>query len=215
LLELKQLIYIKHNNAQNPNIQNQNIQNQNMTIYNDNQNVHNSEIQCSVSNSLWNLISDSEEDFSLNDIISSSLNMKTKSILMNFCADQTLHSIHLIKYCEILSYVWNRIQKSEHKLELMKILEEQITESMDKCFTGRIGMTLSVLVGFYDDIKINISDKSRISAIILNCKEKIIPYDSRIHQEIAIKELIEVGYSEHEIKEWIEAIAEFEDESSM
>ena len=88
----------------------------------------------------------------------------------------------------------------------MKILEEQINDSECKCFTGRFNRTLSVLVGFYDDININISDKSRISAIILNCKDKIIPYDIEQHKELAKKELLESGYKEEEIEIWIDAI---------
>ncbi len=88
----------------------------------------------------------------------------------------------------------------------MKILEEQIADSECKCFTGRFNRTLSVLVGFFDDIKINISDKSRISAIILNSKEKIFPYDTIKHKDTATKELIEAGYVEADFKDWIEAI---------
>ena len=100
------------------------------------------------------------------------------------------------------------MQKSIDKAELIKILEEQIIDSECKCFTGRFNRTLSVLVGFYEDIKINISDQSRIGAIILNRKEKIIPYDLNIHKETAVNELLNAGYSKEEIEPWIEAIDE-------
>ena len=109
---------------------------------------------------------------------------------------------------ELLSYVWKRIEKSIDKAELLKILEEQIIDSECECFTGRFNRTLSVLVGFYSDIKINISDQSRIGAIILNLKDKIIPYNIDIHKETAIKELTEAGYSKEEIEPWIGAIDE-------
>ncbi len=104
------------------------------------------------------------------------------------------------------SYVWNRIIKSEHQCELKKNLEEQIADAECMCFTGRFNRTLSVLVGFYDDIKINISDNSRIDAIIISCGEKIIPYDKHIHREISIKKLIAAGYSYSVIEPWISAI---------
>jgi hypothetical protein len=184
--------------------------NQKSSIYNDKQNVHDIMIQRSVCESVQNLLRDPKPDFSINDIINSSLNDKTKMALIEYCQDKTVHSVHLITYEELLSYVWNRIIKSKFKEELMRILEEQIADSECKCFTGRFNRTLSVLVGYYDDIKINISDSSRISAIILNCKEKIQPYSSKEHSRKAKEQLIEAGYNESEIKEWIEAIAEMD-----
>ena len=76
------------------------------------------------------------------------------------------------------------------------------------CFTGRFNRTLSTLVGFYNDIKINISDKSRIAAIILNCRDKIMPYDELTHKETARRELIDAGYSIAEFGPWIDAIGD-------
>lgn len=185
--------------------------NQNTSVYHDKQNVHDIEIQRTVCDSIQALLSDSKTDFSMDMIINSKLKSSIKEALVQYCQDKTIHSIHLITYQELLSYVWNRIINSEHTNELMKILEEQITDSECQCFTGRFNRTLSVLVGFYNDIKINISDKSRISAIILNCKDRIIPYNSQLHRETSKLELIEAGYTETEIDPWISAIDEFED----
>ena len=109
----------------------------------------------------------------------------------------------------MLGCVWNRIIKSTHTDELFRILEEQITESECKCFTGRFNRTLSVLVGFYDDIKIEISDNSRISAIIMNCKEKINPYSVEEHRKKAEQELLDAGYNKIEIEPWLSALEEF------
>ncbi len=153
-----------------------------------------------------NLLKDPKNDFFIDDIINSSLNESTIRALIEYCQDRTIHSVHLITYQELLGLVWNRIINSIHKSELMKILEEQIADSECKCFTGRFNRTLSVLVGFFDDIQINISDKSRISAIILNTKNKINPYDLIKHKEVATKELIEAGYLESDFKDWIDAI---------
>ncbi len=178
------------------------------SIYGDNQNVHDTTIQRTVCDSLKSLLSDPRPDFSIDNVINSDLDNKTKEAIIEYCQDQTVHSIHLITYEELLSYVWTRIVKSEHQTELKKILEEQIADAECMCFTGRFNRTLSVLVGFYDDIKINISDNSRISAIILNCKDKIVPYNEIIHQEMSKKELIEAGYNENEIESWISAITE-------
>ncbi len=180
--------------------------NLNSSIYKNNQNVHDTEIQRTVCDSVQSILKDPKTDFTMDDVINSSLNKSTIESIIEYCQDQTVHCVHLINYQELFSLVWNRIENSIHKSELMKILEEQIADSECKCFTGRFNRTLSVLVGFYDDIKINISDKSRISAIILNTREKIIPYDAVKHKEVAKKDLIEAGYSEVDFKDWIEAI---------
>ncbi len=213
LIYLRRLKYIYYhgNPIEIPTMQIQRIlnrikTNRNSSIYNDNQNVHDIEIQRTVCESVQSLLKDSKNDFSIEDVINSGLNKSTIESLIEYCQDQTVHSIHLITYSELLYLVWNRIINSVHKTELMRILEEQIADSECKCFTGRFNRTLSVLVGFFDDIKINISDKSRISAIILNIKDKIIPYDPIKHKEAAIEELKQAGYLETDFKDWIEAI---------
>ncbi len=185
--------------------------NRGFSIYKDGQNIHDGEIQRSVCESIQALLMDSKPIFSTQNILDSELSNKTKEALIEYCQDQTVHTLHLITYEELLSYVWQRIIKSEHNEQLFKILEEQIADSECMCFTGRFNRTLSVLVGFYDDIKINISNKSRISAIILNCRDKILPYDINTHQKLAEKELIDAGYTNEEIKDWIDAIMETEE----
>ena len=180
--------------------------NKNNSIYQDKQNVHDITIQKTICESLQSLLKDLKPIFSVDDIISSNLDHKTKESLIEYCQDESIHSVHLITYGELLGYVWQRIIKSAHKEELFKILEEQIADSECKCFTGRFNRTLSVLVGFYDDIKINISDNARIGAIIIACRDKIMPYDLINHKKMALKELLEAGYTEEEIKPWIDAI---------
>ncbi len=180
--------------------------NHNSSIYNDNQNVHDTEIEHTVCESVQSLLKDPKNNFSIDQVINSSLNKSTIESLVEYCQDQTIHSVHLITYSELLALIWNRIINSVHILELLKILEEQIADSECKCFTGRFNRTLSVLVGFFDDIQINISDKSRISAIIVNTKDKILPYDPIKHKEAAKIDLIEAGYQETDFKDWIDAI---------
>ncbi len=213
LIYLRRLRYIEYsdNPIEIPTFQIQRMinrinSNHNSSIYNDSQNVHDTEIQRTVCESVQNLLKDPKIDFNIDNIINSSLNKSTIESIIEYCQDQSVHSVHLITYEELFSLVWNRIENSIHKTELLNILEEQIADSECKCFTGRFNRTLSVLVGFFDDIKINISDKSRISAIILNSKEKIIPYDVVKHKELATKDLVDAGYIESDFKDWIDAI---------
>ncbi len=215
LIQLVRLNYLDYqgNPIEIPTIQIQRMLNRinskcGMSIYDDNQNIHDTEIQRTVCESVQSLLKDPKNDFTIEDIINSGLNKTTIEYLVEYCQDQTVHSIHLITYHELLELIWNRIQNSIHKSELMKILEEQIADSECKCFTGRFNRTLSVLVGFFDDIQINISNKSRISAIILNSKDKIFPYNPIEHKDLATKELIDAGYVEADFKDWIDAIDE-------
>ena len=179
---------------------------QSETVYNDRQNVHNTCIQKTVCQSVQNLLLDQKPVFDVNTIINSDLGETTKRLLLEYIDDKTIHSKHLITYEELLAYVWARIVKSEYRQELFKILAEQISESECKCFTGRFNRTLSVLVGFYEDIKIEISDNSRISAIIISIKDSIIPYDANIHKQRSYHALIDAGYSDEEINIWLDAI---------
>ena len=62
------------------------------------------------------------------------------------------------------------------------------------------------MVGFYDDISINISDNSRISAIILSIKNSLDPYDPDKHKELARSSLLEAGYDQNTIDLWTSVI---------
>lgn len=176
------------------------------SIYSDAQNIHDVHIQKTVCDSVQRLLCDSKPKFSIDTVIDSSLGQHTIELLVEYCGDETVHSVHLLTYQELLGYVWNRIIQSEHRDELFRILEEQIGDSECKCFTGRFNRTLSVLVGFYEDIVISISNSSRISAIILALKDRTRPYDAKAHREAAHGQLLEAGYTEADIEPWLEAI---------
>ena len=42
-----------------------------------------------------------------------------------------------------------------------------------KCYTGRLTRLVNVLNGYYEDIKIHISDSEQISNIIISIKNKL------------------------------------------
>ncbi|CAH6421585.1 Hypothetical protein MVR_LOCUS285 [uncultured virus] len=144
----------------------------------------------------------------MDSVIASGINETAIRLLAEYCDDETVHSVQLLTYAELLAYVWQRIDKSEHKSELVKILGDQILDANCKCFTGRFNRTLSVLAGFFEDIVIEISDTARIEAIVLAIKDRIIPYDPVAHQQQARAALVEAGYSEEEMQAWLGAISE-------
>ena len=185
---------------------------QETTVYGDSQNVHDVHIQKSVCKSLVALLSDPKPRFTTSELLGyindSNLDARAKELVVKYCTDKSVHSVHMITYEELLAYVWNRIIQSEHTAELIKILSQQICDSDGLCFTGRFNRTVSVLVGFYPDIVIEISDSSRISAIVLAVRARVIPYDVAEHRTQAHDALVEAGYDEETIQEWIEAISE-------
>ena len=176
------------------------------SIYTDTQNVHDSRIQMSVNNSVRNLLKDPVVTFDPQSIIESDLPAETKGTIINYCTCDAVHSTHDLTYAELFAYVWARIQKHEARTELYSILADQIKDSECKCFTGRFNRTLSVLIGFYEDIFINISDSSRISAIIIATGDHLDPYIAAAHRDTATQALTESGYSLTDIQPWLDAI---------
>ena len=187
----------------------------NGSVYADKQNVHNVHIQKCVCESIQNLLRDPKPIFAIDAIIESDLPEQAIRLLLEYCDDKTVHSHHLLTFIELLAYVWARIDRSEHKTELIKILGEQITDAMCMCLTGRFNRIVSVLVGFYPDIVIEISDSSRIGAIISVAGTKLesqegdmlrMPYDAVKHRALAHKLLLEAGYTCEDIQPWLDAI---------
>ena len=181
------------------------------SIYSDTQNVHDTHIQRTVCESIQRLLTDPKPEFAIEAVLESDLDEKAKALIVEYCSDDTIHSVHLLTYAELLGYVWQRIEQSEHRSELLAILAEQVTDAECKCFTGRFNRTLSVLVGFYDDIVIEISDNSRIGAIIIAIKQGLDVYNPVEHRTRAKTALLEAGYTDEDMEPWLDAIIEVHD----
>lgn len=182
----------------------------NASIYGDRQNVHDSHIQQTVCASVKNLLSDSKPALTI-DSITPHLCADIVELVLRFSTDQTVHSVFMLTYTELLMYVWARIEKHESKDELVKIFSEQALESKGLCFTGRFNRTVSVLVGFYEDIVIEISDSSRIGAIIIAARNRTVPYDPNTHRALAHELLTDAGYDAETIQPWLAEITDTSD----
>ena len=177
-------------------------------IYNDKQNIHNHNIQNSFRNSLNNIFKDKElldlpiiKQQILKNCI---LTEKTKREILNYCDDKTTHFSYLITYSDLLIYVWSRIIASTNADEILAVLNQEISDGLCMCFTGRLTRLLNTLVGFYSDIELQISDSDQITNIIMELKNKY-PCGEELSDAVK-KELYERQYSESIINEWLDYI---------
>ena len=175
-------------------------------IYDNSENVSDDAVKDSVFKSIQNLVKDSSPRFSLDNLEGSGLSKYAIKWLAKSCASTDRSSEYLITFQQLLAYVWQRIQSSPHKSELIKVLEQQVTESDGRCLTGRMTRLLAVLMGFYDDIHIAISTNAQINAVIKVAERDLDPYCPKIHHDLVAANLRDLGYSDEEAKPWLDAI---------
>lgn len=178
----------------------------NHNVYKDGQNIHNSNIQNSLKQSIFNILNDTislTNEELVKQITESSINCK--SHLLEYMTDETRHSIINITFTDLLLYVWNRIINHSEKEELFKRLDQEMKESECKCFTGRITRLVNTLSGgYFSDVIIGISDTEQISNVIIALQKQYT--DEIVLKEQATKALIELGYSLEQIQPWIDNI---------
>jgi len=219
LLELRHLNYFYHTSNPIENIHplvkrwldrlNRRTIGGNNKVYSDGQNIHNSSIQKSFRNSLGNLLKDkntlSLEECKKHVIECSELEEQVKRELLNYCDDVTEHSVYLVKFDEIFQYVVSRIVGHSESIEMFKILNEEIKDTICKCFTGRMTRLVNVLNGFYDDISIQIGSNEQISNIIIMLKER---YEGDELVKQVRLEMEEREYDNETTNEWLTYIKE-------
>lgn len=178
-------------------------------IYNDSQSVHKHSIQESVKQSISNIISqkyDVELDvipLILNDEI---LDRNTKESLINYSNDESVHSILLVTFLDVLRAVWSRIILNENRDVIKSILCTEMMDSLCMCFTGRLSRLVNCLSSFDDLVSIKISENEQIGNIIAIARDKLKNegmYDLQTHISLIRSSLQELGYSEDIIEEWI------------
>jgi hypothetical protein len=172
-----------------------------VNVYNNGQNVHTSSIQKSFLKSCQNLLLDKIPD----QVFNGTGNAIADKNIRGFSENSERHCILYITFGELFQKVWNRIathKNQETRFELLKRLREEMIEAEAKCFMGQITRLLNVLVGFYDDICIEIEQSEQIYA-------KIQANKNRNNQVVNLDELVddlrEIKISEDKIREWLDA----------
>jgi len=183
------------------------------SISKDNQNVHNSAIQRSLSTSISNLLKE-KPSLTTEEVVTFIANNEiitpeAKSYLLTYSEDETIHSVHDVTFSEVLTSVISEIisMKEELSSEVLKILSEEISDSICKCFTGRISRLVNSLNGFSPKVKVEISKNTQISTILAQTAERIDRTDSEEEitkiKEETIKNLREREFTEEEIEDWM------------
>jgi Leucine-rich repeat (LRR) protein len=183
-----------------------------LKVYSDTQSVHNAAIQDCVRKSILNILEKERGskglDQILEEIISDeTLTQNTKESLFEYCRNSEIHSTLNISFSDFLIPVWTRIQSHTESLEMKKIMNIEMTDALCKCFTGRLSRLLNVLNGYYEDIKIEISENDQIANIIYLTRELLKDkYDLEAHKELVRKEMLERKYNSETIDIWVDAI---------
>jgi len=169
-------------------------------VYSDNENIHNTSIQDSLKKSLISIS---------NDFIMENLNLLefiedyNKDDIIQYCKDKTTFLNTFMRYEDILKYVISRISRSQHKDELIKRLNQEIYDSKNLCFLGKITRLVNTLCGFFDDVIIGISENEQIQNIIMTCLNSENIYDN------FTKKMKERNYSDTVIQFYLQHINEY------
>ena len=137
------------------------------------------------------------------------LTNQTKQLLIEYQNCKDIHTSLNITFEELLLYVWNRIEQNTHKDEICRVLNIEMTDSMCKCFTGRMSRLVNCLNGFDSLIQIHIADSEQISQIILLIKNNLMDsneYSTSMHKQLVLLKLQNLGYKQEQINEWIQHI---------
>ena len=183
-----------------------------LQVYNDSQNVHNHQIQECIKTSLENILNIPKiinKELLIDNLVKSEIIGDTSiQLLLEYCQDKSIHSILNINFEEALLHVleYINIECSEHKEEIYKILGEEILDGRCKCFTGRISRLINCLNGFTPLVEVKIPENMELSNIIIMIKNNYNGDSVDELKEIARKELLERGYENELINEYVEYI---------
>ena len=142
------------------------------TTYDDSQNVHATEVNDAIKESLLSLCKDSEVRgntvYKVSDDITDMIEQlperednrtspdqryRAKAALARYIEDPAVFTDKRLKLGAVLVLVWNRVLRNKEYAELCYRLVEELAEAFNTCATGHLSRAVSVLVGHYSDIK--------------------------------------------------------------
>jgi Leucine-rich repeat (LRR) protein len=173
------------------------------SLYENKENIHSSSIQQSIKDSIYNLLKQVKNGNKINYLDDKILTVQTKEALIEYSKDNEIHSQLECTFEEVLQAVLLEINNlpNDLQIEVKKRLNEEINDSICKCFVGRLTRLVNSLSGYSDKVSIKISSAEEIGNIISIMKDK---YDNIEDVKFNVeKELFERGYEKKVIHEWI------------
>ena len=174
-----------------------------INIYTDGQNVHNHHIQECVRISINNLLeyeTKMKEETLKSEILNDNiLEETTKRVLLEYIENKDEHTVIGCTFEDLMIQVRSIIKEHQESNEIKRILNSEMSDSLCKCFTGRLSRLVNVLNGYSDLVSITISDseqKNMIMSIGIN------NYDNRKELEEYIRNEFEEREFE-DVEEWL------------
>jgi hypothetical protein len=140
------------------------------------------------------------------------LSREAKDVLLKQCESPDVHVELNITYRQVAERVFGWLSRQEISVwnEVIKILDKELIESKDKCFSGKLSRLVSCLDGFHPGVRISITTSEQISNRILlvlnNGREnKLEPEEILVN---ALRELRELELNEVQVNEWLDLVRE-------
>jgi hypothetical protein len=180
------------------------------------QNVHNSDIQDSFSKSVTTIMNYSSPkmvDY-LEKIwfyyILDSINVIRNSIFFNIissnCKLPTIVSKSGVTYGEIMERIWAVSEKHDSKIEIRKILRDEINAGKSLCFTGQVTRLVNSLSGFVDGVQIGYSENEQINNSVIATMRMCEKNNLLIILDEVKKVLNNLKVPEDKQKIWLDAL---------
>ena len=140
------------------------------------------------------------------------LSKEAKDILLKQCESVDIHVELNVTYKQVAERVfgWLSRQNIETWNEVIKILDTELIESKDKCFSGKLSRLISALDGFHPGVRISIATSEQISNRILlvlnNGRENNLEPEEILVN--TLRELRELDLNEVQINEWLDLARE-------
>jgi hypothetical protein len=173
------------------------------SIHDDTQNVHSSSIQQSIKDSIFNLLIQLKNYYNYNYLDDPILTQQTKKQLIEYSNCTDIHIQLKCTFEELLNAVFYEIHSfdSEKQISAKKRINEEMLDSLNKCFTGRLSRLVNSLSGLSEKVSIKISNNEEISNIIILANKKYKKIEEIINY--VKKELEEKLYDKSLIEDWL------------
>lgn len=171
----------------------------NRSVYEDGQNVHNTEINNSVLESARNLVLNYKPSLNINfddkllDNIDHNIKARINSSLHRINSDSSTFKYNLSLY-SVFQGLLGYIEQHQHKEELYKRLLEELTDMQSTCATGHLSRMMNVIQGFNTPEnttgvnEINKNDGSKNTIVKISIDDEIYANLKNIAEKEIIKQ---------------------------